>query len=118
MTTRKPIFFSALLLMLFAACKKETTFTYKANCNQCKISYFDETGNFVSREEHQGAFEKEISVPSFSPVVISLQSTVTDSATLATEVITVSVEKAGKTVCADTSANGKKFHSITCSYDW
>ncbi len=48
---------------LFAALQKETKFKYKATCNQCRISYYDEAGNFVDKEPHAGTFEKEISVP-------------------------------------------------------
>lgn len=124
MNTRKIFFISmAALLLSFTACKKETTFKYKANCIECKISFYDESGSFVSREAHQGAFEKEISVVDYSPVMIAVQSTAfADSAStspiFATDLISVEIYKDGELDGGDTSANGKKNQAVTYQYDW
>lgn len=117
------LFFSVVALMSMAACKKKVNFTYKANCIDCKISYYDEEGNFVSREEHSGSFEQEVSVAEFSPIMIAVQSTAfkdssSNNPIFATDLISIELSKGGEVVCADTSANGKKFQAVSCSYDW
>lgn len=109
-------------LLSMTSCKKETAFTYKATCNQCRISYYDENGNFVSKEPHQGSFEKKISVPQFGNVMVAVQSQMyLDSAAanpiFATDVIMVELFKEGERICSDT-ATGKKLQAVTCSYSW
>ena len=66
---------SAAVLSLYA-CKKTSDFTYKAACTDCVISYYDENGNFIQEEPHQGNFEKQITVPRFGNVMIAVQSRV------------------------------------------
>lgn len=111
------------VVCLFAACKKETKFKYKATCNQCRISYYDEAGNFVDKEPHTGTFEKEISVPQFSPVMLAVQSTAypdsaTNSPIFLTDVVMTELVREGETICSDTSEGGKKFQAASCSYTW
>lgn len=110
-------------LLLLGACKKETKFTYKATCKECRISYYDEKANFVSKELHQGSFEKEISVADFSPVMIAVQSVAyPDSGASApiflTDIVTTTLFRDGKQVGGDTSTTGKKFQAASCSYNW
>lgn len=117
------LFLTSAVLILFAACKKETKFTYKATCNECVISYYDEAGNFVDKEPHTGTFEKEISVPQFSPVMVAVQSSAyPDSAAnnpiFLTDVVTTELLMKGNVVCQDTSSGGKKFQAATCAYVW
>lgn len=106
-----------------AACKKETKFKYRTTCNQCRISYYDESGNFVSKEPHTGTFELEISVPQFSPVMVAVQSTAypdsaANSPVFLTDMVTAELQREGKTVDTDSSESGKKFQAASCSYDW
>lgn len=118
------------IVLFFAACKKTTSFTYKATCTDCKISYYDENGNFISREDHQGSFEKEISVKEFSPVMIAvrssacpentvttLNSTTCDSALFVNDVLMVYVLKAGEQIFGDT-VSGKPLQAISYNHDW
>lgn len=105
------------------SCKKQTTFTYKAECISCKISYFDENGAFVSREDHQGAFEKQISVNDFAEVMIAVQSTFAiDSAAgnpiFQQDKISVELQEKGNVVCSHESSNGKKLQAVSCSFGW
>jgi hypothetical protein len=124
------LFFAVCLVVSFVACKKETTFKYKATCDNCKISYYDENGTFVVREDHQGTFEKEISVEDFSPVMIAVKSsacpettnttpttTTCDSALFVNDVIMVELWKSGEQINTDTSM-GKPEQAISFSYDW
>jgi|GEM_PF-1041493 len=129
-TCKTPLLLSSLALLMFSACKKETSFTYKAICDDCQISYYDESGNFVSREALQGSFEKEISVVEFSPVMIAVKSakcpetsvttptsTTCDSALFVNDVIMIELWKSGEKIFADTST-GKPEQALSHSYIW
>ena len=130
MRTCKTTLLLSSLALLLSACKKETSFTYKASCEDCLISYYDESGNLVSRESHQGSFEKEISVAQFSPVMIAVKSskcpessvtlpasTTCDSALFVNDVIMIELWKSGEKVFADTSM-GKPEQALSHSYIW
>lgn len=117
------LFLASATVCLFAACKKTTKFTYKAACNECRISYYDEGGNFVNKEPHTGSFELEITVPQFAPVMLAVQSTAypdsaTNSPIFLTDVVTTELQREGEMVCQDTSSGGKKFQAASCSYTW
>lgn len=120
---RKTILFLAAATVLpFSACKKTSTFKYKATCIDCVVSYYDENGNFVQKEPHQGTFEKEITIARFAEVMVAVQSQVyLDSAAtnpvFAGDAITVELWKDGDKVCGD-DATGKKLQAITCGYSW
>jgi hypothetical protein len=129
-TCKTTLLLASLAILLLSACKKETSFTYKASCDDCLISYYDESGNFVSREAHQGSFEKEISVVEFSPVMIAVksskcpESTVTlpasttcDSTLFVNDVIMIELWRSGEKIFADTSM-GKPEQAISHSYIW
>lgn len=118
-----------LLLSVFAAvsflaaCKKETKFKYRTTCNECRVSYYDGSGNFVDKEPHTGTFELEISVPQFSPVMVAVQSTAypdsaVDNPVFLTDVVTSELERAGDVICTDSSKGGKKFQAASCTYAW
>ena len=110
--------FFFMIVMMNAGCKKTTTFTYKAFCNSCEVSYFDESGNFVGQQPIQGIFEQKISVAEFGKVMIAIKSSVTDPALLPDDLIWVELKKENEIVCADSSNTGKVNHATTCSYNW
>lgn len=117
-TRRTTLFLASSALLMFTACKKEIPFSYKASCNRCVVSYYDADQKFIGKETHEGTFEKEISVAEFTPVMIAVQSSVTDPADLVTDRVYVELKRSGKVVCSDSSSNGKKFQAVSCEYVW
>jgi hypothetical protein len=122
----RTIYFSVSILffsgLFFWGCKKTESFTYKAFCTECKISYYDEKGFFVAQEPASGNFEKQLDVPEFANIMIALQSAVhLDSAAgnpiFNSDVVRVELYKGSDLVCSDTSV-GKKLQAVTCSYSW
>jgi hypothetical protein len=113
----------ALFAGLFiAGCKKTVSFTYKASCTECKVSYYDEKGFFIAQQPAAGIFEKQMEVPEFSNIMIAVQSSVhPDSAAgnpiFASDVIWVQLYKGNELICSDTAV-GKKLQAVTCAYSW
>ncbi len=108
--------------LLLSGCKKTVSFTYKAFCTECKVSYYDEKGFFMAQQPAAGTFEKQMDVPEFSNIMIAVQSSVhLDSAAgnpiFDSDVIRVELYKGKDLVCSDTAV-GKKLQAVTCSYSW
>ncbi len=124
MNNRILFFASALILIgTLASCTKKTAFTYKVDCQICRISYFDSDGRFVTDEMVQNEKEIQIEIKEFEAVQIAAQSLVCplnaacDSALFTQDSIRVELLKGSELICTQ-SKSGEPLQAVSCTYSW
>lgn len=112
-----------VIAIVLTSCQKKHAFTYKVECSECIISYFDTDGRFVSQEALQGTKQIDIEVPQFTAVQIAAQSTICpatnpcDSSFVPEIPLKVELLKGNEVLCTQTKP-GLNGEAVTCTYIW
>lgn len=106
-----------IIAFVFASCKDVKTVEYNVVCDDCIVSYWDENGEFVPREEMQGtwtrSFDIKLDPTEADPIIrVSAQSQLCEDATacadttlLKADSVYVNIKVEGTIVVEDTVGN-------------